>query len=247
MRHIIISAVIALILMLPLLAEQYGWDLAGKNLLAIPATGFAYMGVFFHEIGHAIASWFYGYPAIPTFDFQHGGGMTYWGARSHVLLGCACLLLITGMVYLYRGGYWMLLGILSFLLVFQLGTAFNTGHDVVMSYMGHGGEILIAYFCLLRGGMGNAAGLTQTERYFDLIFGFFTLARNVLMSVALQDASGRADYEMQKGGHMMGDFSKIAEYTGMNLGTVALASLAFMLLLAVPAGYVAMTLRRENM
>ena len=34
------------------------------------------LSVVIHEIGHSIFYMFYGYKAIPSFDFQYGGGLT---------------------------------------------------------------------------------------------------------------------------------------------------------------------------
>ena len=45
---------------------------------AFPLTRFVfgYMGTLAHEFGHTVAAWLFGYPAIPAFNFQHGGGLT---------------------------------------------------------------------------------------------------------------------------------------------------------------------------
>ena len=57
---------------------------APRNIICgVIATGLSYIGVFFHEIGHALFNWLYGYMAVPTFDFASGGGMTYQDLRDH--------------------------------------------------------------------------------------------------------------------------------------------------------------------
>ena len=40
-----------------------------------------------HELGHAACGWLLGYPAIPAFDFVHGGGVTSHFGRLWVLIG----------------------------------------------------------------------------------------------------------------------------------------------------------------
>lgn len=43
--------------------------------LLVPFLGFifGYLGILVHELGHAVAAWMFGYPAVPAFDFQYGG------------------------------------------------------------------------------------------------------------------------------------------------------------------------------
>ncbi len=39
-----------------------------------------------HELGHTVASWLFGYPAYPAFDFQYGGGVTVWNLERGPLI-----------------------------------------------------------------------------------------------------------------------------------------------------------------
>jgi len=77
MRLFIISSILAAFFLLPFLSEWLGFDLPLRGLLFIPFTGVDYMRIFFHELGHCVTFWVFGYPAVPAFDFQYGGGMTY--------------------------------------------------------------------------------------------------------------------------------------------------------------------------
>jgi hypothetical protein len=49
-------------------------------------AGLTYMSIFFHEIGHTVTAWFYGYPTVPMFDFEHGGGLAVWFSDSIFLI-----------------------------------------------------------------------------------------------------------------------------------------------------------------
>ncbi|MEB3226567.1 MAG: hypothetical protein VKJ86_12265, partial [Synechococcus sp.] len=53
-------------------------SLLGLVLFFLPPTRFILNTflTFVHEIGHAIAYWMFGYPAVPSFDFVFGGGIT---------------------------------------------------------------------------------------------------------------------------------------------------------------------------
>src|SRR5690242_18266835 len=96
MRLYFISVILAAIFLLPSLAELMNFSLNGfEGLLNIPHTGLGYMLVFFHELGHCITFWLFGYPSVPMFDFEYGGGMTYpvmgrlWPLQGVVFAGMA--------------------------------------------------------------------------------------------------------------------------------------------------------------
>src|SRR5688500_2816830 len=40
---------------------------------------FSALVTLFHELGHAVVGWLFGYPSIPAFDFVYGGGITHMG------------------------------------------------------------------------------------------------------------------------------------------------------------------------
>ncbi|MDP6502192.1 MAG: zinc ribbon domain-containing protein, partial [Planctomycetota bacterium] len=54
-----------------------------------------------HEIGHAATSWLFGYPAIPAFDFSHGGGISSHFGRSTFIL-IILLLAQVGLIFAAR-------------------------------------------------------------------------------------------------------------------------------------------------
>lgn len=225
MRLYLISFFLAFIFLLPELAEALDFSFLLQGVLAVPATGLGYMAVFFHEIGHTLARWIFGYPALPSFDFQHGGGMTYDFERVDFLLWSVYAAAASAIFYFFKNFHYGLSAALSVALVFHLLIAFNQGHEVFAVYMGHGAEILIGCFCIWRGVIGHSE-FGSAEKWLNMIFGMNILGRHILMSWSLMhDEISRMAYAEQKGGKCQGDFTRIAEILNVKLEAVAAGSL----------------------
>lgn len=245
MRLFFVSAAFAALCLLPLWAEWTGDDLPLRGLLFIPYTGLDYTRIFFHELGHCVTLWLFGYPSVPTFDFQHGGGMVYpvmgrvWLVQGIVFAGMVagvyCLCRRDGV--LFDGERRPLLVAALLLSLATLALAFTEWHNAAVDFMGYGAEIGIAVFCIGRA----ALGMTRygvVERYLNMVFGLFVLGINVLLLLGLRTSDVvREAYAMQKGGEMQGDFEKIAERLGVGVQSVAGGSLAYMALM-VALGFV---------
>lgn len=241
MRIYIFCLIAAILFLLPTLSYQLDWDVARSSfmwVLNIPATGLGYMGVFFHEIGHTLARWLFGVPAIPTFDLTHGGGMTYDFPRSMLLQGLIYVAFAAGGLWLYRHHYYLHVVILALFTAIHAALGMTAGHDIFMLYMGHGAEILIGCFCLLRATLSPEFRV-GVERVIHLVFGFFILGKNIMENILLMtDDVHRMVYEGQKGGHGFGDFSRIADHFSIRLETVAGLSLLFIALCAVATAWI---------
>lgn len=235
MRIYIVCLIAAVLFLLPSLSYQLDWDMARAGwmwVLNIPATGLGYMGVLLHEIGHTFARWLFGSPAIPTFDLTHGGGMTYDFPRSMLLQGLIYIIFAAGGVWLYRHHYYLQVILLAVFTALHAALGMTAGHDIFMLYMGHGAEILLGYFCLLRATLSPEFRI-GAERVINLVFGFFILGKNIMENILLiTDDVHRMVYEEQKGGHGFGDFSRIADHFAIKLETVAGLSLVFIALCA---------------
>ncbi len=190
---------------------------------------FSYLIVLIHELGHALCYWLFGYPAVPAFDFVHGGGITVHQQRSVALLVLAWALLGV-LVWLYRGNRLAVkvfgaLAVLHVLLVL-------TGLDAWVGLAGgHGFELLFAGIFLYRATTGTAIK-TPAERPLYAACGFFLLFQMIAFAGRLvTNASARGDYRSAKGGALAMDLDRIAH----ELLSVSLPSVAFLLLLAALA------------
>ncbi len=227
-----------------MIAYRMDWEIPLSGLLSVPAIGLDYMGTFFHEIGHTLIYWMFGYPAMPSFDFQHGGGMTYGLERPEYGAVAVYILIAVAAFGLFVKRHFLLLGILGGFTVVHLAIAFNQGHEALMLFMGHGTEILIGSFCILRGIIGhNEYG--SAERWLNMVFGMFIVLKNAVMCYGLMfDDITRIVYEEQKGGHGLGDFSRIADIAGTKVEAVAAFAMLYTAVLVGIAVFIGIRERR---
>lgn len=229
MRLLIISIVLAAIFLLPSLSVAFDFELPYKRFFDIPATGLDYMAVFFHEIGHTIAFWLFGFPAIPSFDFEYGGGMTYNLTRVPYILyaiyGAAALGFFWALVKRHYG----LAAAVSIVCGLHLAVAFNTGHVVLITYMGHCAELLVATFCILRAARGETVG-GIVEQYLNMVFGLYIMGHTLIMSWGIIGSDiARMAYSMQKGGHTMADLDRLAKILDVPVQNIGMFSMGFTL------------------
>ena len=192
---------------------------------------FSYLIILIHELGHALCYWVFGYPAVPAFDFVHGGGITVHQERSIALLLLAWVLL-GGLIWLYRSNSLALkvfgtIAVLHLLLVV-------TGLDAWFGLAGgHAFELLFAAIFLYRAATGNAVKV-PLERPLYAACGFFLLIQVLgLAGPLVTNASARGDYRSAKGGALAMDLDRLAhELLGVSLPSVAL--LLLLATLSVP-------------
>ena len=173
-------------------------------------TGMSYMGTFFHEIGHTIFLWFYGYPSVPAFDFQHGGGMAWSLSDQEILL---LVLVWIGLFYctFMLRDYLILVILCAFLFLLNICLAFNDYHHVVIDFMGAGSEALIASFFLYRA-IFDLAPRGGVERFLNSFFGFGLIIQSFINGYGLLKSNAfRLVYYEQKGSHGFGDLDKVAD------------------------------------
>ena len=190
--------------------------------LAVPMLRFvfSYLTVLIHELGHAVVGWAFGYPSIPAFDFTYGGGITTIDHRSSWLLGFVYVLLV-GLLPAYRRNLTTLICLVVGLGVFAL-CAHTAAHKVLILFMGHGMELLLAGVFLYRALSGSAV-VHAAERPLYAACGVFIVFSDMAFAYGLwASPHQRAAYASAKGGGHMMDFSRIAiDYLGVKLPTVA--------------------------
>lgn len=206
---------------------------AAVSLVPFARFVFGYLVILIHELGHALVYWCFGYPAVPAFDFVHGGGVAIHQDRNLLLL-LAVWAGLGALAWSRRrnppalklfGG----LAALHVLLVV-------TGADAWIGVAGgHLFELLFAGLFLYRAATGSAVKV-PAERPLYAACGFFLLFQVLALAGRLvTDAAARADYRASKGGALAMDLDRLAaELLGVPLALVAglllLAALATPLL-----------------
>lgn len=180
-----------------------------------------------HELGHTIAAWAFGIPAIPAFDFVYGGGVTIQQGRSTGLI----ILIYLGFAAL---GYWLraergyLIALCAWVVAYTLA-AFTSVHEAFEIAMGHGSELIFAGVFLYRALTGDACRVAG-ERPLYAFCAFFILLSDAAFAISLLTSRANVlDYEDAKGGGHWMDFSRLAE----DYLHVQLQAVVFLFLVAV--------------
>lgn len=182
---------------------------------------FSTLGILIHEMGHAIVGWLLGYPSVPAFDLHYGGGVTLHLDRSIALLVVFYALMASAM-YTYRKNISTLI-LLGVLLAVHIIVSATSLRHIVILFMGHGMELVIAGVFFYRA-LSGAAVVHAVERPLYSAIAFFLIFWDVRFAFRLMtSAEERSMYEEAKGGGHWMDFSRIAEdHLQVDLKVVAL-------------------------
>ncbi|MGB0561893.1 MAG: hypothetical protein ACPGVO_08820 [Spirulinaceae cyanobacterium] len=210
------------------------WGLGiGAVLALMPITRFilGYFVILVHELGHAIAYWLFGYLAIPTFNFLHGGGITIAVGRLSFLPP----LLLMGLAYLcyrYRQNVptQQTLGIVF--LIYAL-FALTPLHQAAIAAMGHGGELVAIAFCFYAA-LGQHFCTYPGERFLFALLSWFTLFKVLgFMGGLITSPSFRQEYFNGIGGVLDNDLVQLAQDYHL-FGVVPLAAVFLGAALVMP-------------
>ena len=150
MRLLVLSLAIALVFLLPALADLRQFELPYRGFIGIPAVLLEYPVVFLHEMGHTITRWAFGYLALPSFDFANGGGSKQDFRHSEILLYAVYALLFGAFItaIILKRAY-RIAGIIAVTGCLHLALFYGQGHEGAINYMGHGCELLVATFLVI--------------------------------------------------------------------------------------------------
>jgi hypothetical protein len=190
-----------------------------------------------HELGHVVADWAFGRPAIPAFDFVHGGGMTVSQGRSWILLALL-------------GGAWIaaavavrtrpraVVAVASAAAVWAVLLA-SGADELVILVCGHAFELMFVVLFAARAISGNGVrGAADRAAY--AFAATFVWSTNLALAWGLAFRhEARVEYELAKGGGAWMDLSRIArEFAGLSLESVAGFYLIVVLLVPVAVRFV---------
>jgi len=185
-----------------------------------PAWILATFHILSHEMGHAIFGWVFGYPSFPQFDILYGGGLTRHFERYTILL----IVIYLGfgvLAYLYRGNRAMLIAIVAVALTHGIISS-TSMHSVIILFMGHGTELLIAGLFIFRCLSGRAV-VHPAERPLYGVIGFFMLFYDLRFAYRLLTSPSRVEEYLGGKADLDNDFVRIAhDYLGVNMSWVVL-------------------------
>lgn len=181
---------------------------------------FSYLNVLAHELGHTVAAWAFGYPAVPAFDWRYGGGVTLSSERSLPVF-LLCWAALGSLVYLSRDEIRRRNLLLIVVAAYGV-TAFTDLHRALELAAGHGMELILAGVFLFRSWTGRSV-VHAVERPLYAACGVFMILGNLSLSWGLMtDVDARTVYGMAKGGGHWMDLDRLAlDFLGLGLPTVA--------------------------
>ena len=200
---------------------------------AIPFTRavFSALVTLFHEFGHAVVGWLFGYPSLPAFDFVYGGGFTHMG-QFRVSIAVAVALGFGYLAWHFRENRKSMAIIGALFLVWLLFVTKEWRRELAFASAGHLAELILAGIFFYR----SIAGSYGIPGAF---IAFFVQIHSTLFAWKLiGDAAFLDWYREGKGGALMNDLEVIALdlniYLGINPGIAGVAKL-LLLFSFVPA------------
>ena len=205
----------------------------------------------FHEIGHAIAAWLLGHPAIPGFDFIFGGGMTH---ISPFKLSIA-IAIAAGFAYL---GYRLrrnprAIVVLSILFVLWLiCVSSEWRRETVIAAAGVTFELSLSAVFLYMALADLGFKVPEVERPLAAFAAFFVLLHTIQFAISLRsDPDFLEWYREGKGGALMNDLEVVSLnlkiYLGVDISIQGLATLLLLFAFVPIAVAVLWYLRRDRM
>lgn len=178
-----------------------------------------------HEFGHAATAWLFGYPAIPSFDFIYGGGVTpIADERFTPILFVLYSALGYGM-YHFRAQV-RLSQILLGLTAGYTFCAFTGLHQTLIVGMGHGFELVFVGIFLYRALSGAACRIAAERPLYGMLACYIFLYDLKFAQGLLFDQEVRQIYIQGKGGVLDHDFVRLAHGASGLSGVVMLFVLA---------------------
>jgi hypothetical protein len=172
-----------------------------------------------HELGHTATSWLFGIPAIPAFDLQYGGGITR-GVGHQPLLVAAVYGGFAYLTYQSRQDWKAVISWLALIALYSVAIT-TVLRSVLISAMGHGGELLFSGIFLYRALSGSQV-LRREERPLYAFLGLFMLLVNIRLAWGLITSSAAREAYHHAHGDLTMDFDIIAdEYLQWPLSNVA--------------------------
>jgi membrane-associated protease RseP (regulator of RpoE activity) len=187
------------------------------------------MVTLFHELGHAVAAWLFGYPALPSFDFVYGGGFTHYGIfRLSLAIGIGAVFL--WILWLVRGNRKAMAIVGAVFAVWLVIVTKEWRRELVIAAAGHLFEFILAAILFYQALSGVGWRNPAVERPLGAFVAFFVQIHSTLFAWRLiNDPSFLDWYREGKGGALMNDLEQVALdlniYMGFNPGIVGVAKL----------------------
>jgi hypothetical protein len=100
----------------------------------------------FHELGHAMTAWLFGYFALPKLDFMNGGGVTHLLSRPFLLIIIAIAFVAINLLVIKTKLKHKTYKIIMIIFICYILALTSPIHLFLITLMGKAGELLFFYF-----------------------------------------------------------------------------------------------------
>ena len=222
------ALILAVLCTLPITASIFPFS--------IIAAGSFVMDTMFHELGHSVFGWLFGYINIPMiftlFHADQMGGMALIMGHSDILQAAMVLALAFG-CYQIRISIFFIPAIIFTIIIAVISV---TGNDqLAIDYMGHGSAIITGGYFLYRA-FANLAPRGGLERWLSAYFGFLLVFRNIFFSYRLitdADYSEQYTNAVEFIGHH--DFVKVSEALSVSINSIAIFTIGLGIVVIIAA------------
>jgi hypothetical protein len=186
--------------------------LAAIGAYAFPLTRFVFSAIvtLFHEFGHAVAGWLFGYASLPAFDFVYGGGITHYGTF-RLSIAVAVALGFAYLTWLFRENKTSMILVGSCFAVWLFFVTAEWRREMVMASAGHLVEFILAGIFFYKALAGVGWRSPEFERPLGAFVAFFVQIHSTLFAWRLfHDSAFLAWYRKGKGGALMNDLESVA-------------------------------------
>lgn len=188
----------------------------GVLLYALPPIRWllGHLVILFHEFGHAVVYWMFGYLAIPAFNFTHGGGVTtalnrFEGAVVLIPLGLAYWL-----YHRWRQGQPITAA--AMIVGLYVALAWTPAHEILVAAAGHLATLVLAGVFLFRGRTG-VASTGEVEQTLYIASGLYVYLDELTLAWRLFTSdTARMAYRVSPSG-LTPDLVLIARSLGLRL------------------------------
>lgn len=223
----------------PRVAQRTPWKLLAFGFVGaliahafwLTAMPLEILKTLFHEIGHAVAGWLLGYPAIPAFDFMFGGGITHYG-QFHLSIAIAVAAAMGYLGWRLRSNPKAIAIIAAIFLVWLIIVTKEWRRETVMASAGVIFELLFAATFLYMAVANVGWRMPEIERPLGALIAFFVQFDSWIFAMRLmRDQDFLEWYQQGKGGALMNDLEVVALnlkiYLGLDTTIQSMAKLLF--------------------
>ncbi len=231
--------VLALLMLTPDITDLFfGGVPAVTNIFAAPALVLSFIAAVIHEVGHLVASWSFGVPALPIKDLTQEGNIFFYPDRAWLAQWFIWFFFVGFNLWLLFKKYKTAATAFMFFTLIHIIVGSQNGHEFVMMAMGFVATAAVGIALLWRIFSGKAED-SKVELYLGSFFGFYLYGRVLLLFASMASIkTAKVAYVSLRGTHLLSDMEAMSYYLGVPVTQIGSFGTLFLIMSFVGAiGY----------